>query len=84
MNQNQTTVLIVKNNEIKDIVIPRWENKFNANGAADVQFTKGYKDGKRVVNIAVQVLDKKTRFQYEGDAYSFQLEFFIVAFVLVV
>lgn len=68
MNQNQTTVLIVKNNEIKDIVIPRWENKFNANVAADVQFTKGYKDGKRVVNIAVQVRDKKTRFQYEGDA----------------
>ena len=27
MNQNQTTVLIVKNNKIKDIVIPRWENK---------------------------------------------------------
>ena len=83
-NQNQTTVLIVKNNEIKDIVIPRWENKFHTNGAADVQFTKGYKDGKRVVNIAVQVRDKKTRFQYEGDAYSIQLEFFIVAFVLVV
>ena len=48
MNQNQTTVLIVKNNEIKDIVIPRWENKFHANGAADVQCTKGYKDGKRL------------------------------------
>ena len=74
MNQNQTTVLIVKNNEIKDIVIPRWGNKFHANGAADVQFTKGYKDGKRVVNIAVQVRDKKTRFQYEGDADDIQLE----------
>ena len=61
-NHNKTIVLVVKNNEIQDIVIQRWENKFHANGAADVQFTKEYKDGKRVINIAVQVRDKKTRF----------------------
>lgn len=64
MNKNQTTLLIVKNNDLHDNEIPRWEGKFHVNGAADVQFTKGYKDGKRVVNIAVQVRDKKTRFQY--------------------
>ena len=40
----------------------------------DVQIMKGYKDDKRVVNIAVQVRDKKTRFQYEGDADDIQLE----------
>ena len=40
MNKNQTNVLIVKNNEIRDIVIPRWENKFHANAAVDVPFTK--------------------------------------------
>jgi hypothetical protein len=74
MNKNQTNVLIVKNNYLYDIEIPRWEGKFHVNGAADVQFTKGYKDGKRVVNITVQVRDKKTRFQYEGDIDDIQLE----------
>ena len=63
MNKNQTNVLIVKNNDLHDIEIPRWEDKFHVNGAAKVQFTKGYKDGKRVINIAIQVRDKKTRFQ---------------------
>lgn len=51
MNKNQTNVLIVKNNDLHDIEIPRWEGKFHVNGATDVQFAKGYKDGKRVVNI---------------------------------
>ena len=50
MNKNQTTVLIVKNNDLHDIEIPRWEGKFHVNGAADVQFTKGYKDGKNCIN----------------------------------
>ena len=45
MNKNQTTVLIVKNNDLHDIEIPRWEGQFHVNGAADVKFTKGYKDG---------------------------------------
>ena len=74
MNKNETNVLIVKDNDLHDIEIPRWEGKFHVNGAADVQFTKGYKDGKRVVNIAVQVRDKKTRFQFEGDSDDIQLE----------
>ena len=75
MNKNQTTVLIDKNNDLYDIEIPRWEGKFHLNGTADVQFTEGYKDGKRVVNIAVQVCDKKTKFQYEGDSDDIYLEY---------
>jgi hypothetical protein len=75
MNKNQTNVLIVKNNDLHDIEIPRWEGKSHVNGVADVQFTKGYKDGKRVVDIAVKVRDKKIRFQYKGDRDNIQLEF---------
>ena len=36
MNKNQTTVLIVKKNDLHDIEIPRWECEFHINGAADV------------------------------------------------